>query len=75
MQPQLTHTIHIPVMEKAERLTGRTIQAVIGLVRSCPCPKHGATRGLQTGDRRQWDGETGWGVGVTNTKGNTLGWT
>lgn len=25
-----TYTIHIPVMEKAARLTGRTIQAVIG---------------------------------------------
>lgn len=45
-----THTIHIPVMEKAERLTGRTIQAVIGLVRSWRCPKHGSIQGLQTGD-------------------------
>lgn len=45
-----TYTIHIPVMEKAERLTGRTIQAVIGLVRSWRCPKHGSIQGLQTGD-------------------------
>lgn len=46
----LTHTIHIPVMEKADRLTGKTIQAVIGLVRSWRCPKHGSIQGLQTGD-------------------------
>lgn len=26
-------------------------------------------------DRRQRDRETGWGVGVTDTKGDTLGWT
>lgn len=37
----VTHTIHIPVMEKADRLTGRTIQAVIGLAVSWLCPKHG----------------------------------
>lgn len=35
-----THTIHIPVMEKADRLTGRTIQAVIGLAVELLHPEH-----------------------------------
>lgn len=44
----VTHTIHIPVMEKADRLTGRTIQAVIGLAVNWLCPKHGVSGGLQS---------------------------
>lgn len=57
----VTHTIHIPVMEKADRLTGRTIQAVIGLAVSWLCPKHGVRGGLRAGvaTRRR----IGWGVG------------
>lgn len=35
-----THTIHIPVIEKAARLTGSMIQAVIGLTVRPDCPKH-----------------------------------
>lgn len=45
----VTHTIHIPVMEKADRLTGRTIQAVIGLAGGWLCPEHGVRWGLWQG--------------------------
>lgn len=51
-------------MEKAERLTGRTIQAVIGLARSWRCPKHGAAQGLQTGDGTGGTGTGKQGRGV-----------
>lgn len=77
-----THTIHIPVMEKADRLTGRTIQAVIGLAGGWLCPEHGVRRGLRQGaaTRREGSGGGGrggegrWG-GVTNTQGHTEGGT
>lgn len=60
----LTHTIHIPVMEKADRLTGRTIQAVIGLAVSWLCPKHGVRQELWDGRATQQEGSgRGW-VGV-----------
>lgn len=47
-----THTIHIPVIEKAARLTGSMIQAVIGLTVRPVCPKHEGEehRGLAGGD-------------------------
>lgn len=61
---QLTHTIHIPVMEKADRLTGRTIQAVIGLAVSWLCPKHGVRGGLRAGVATQQKGSSRGRVGV-----------
>lgn len=36
----IAYTIHIPVIEKAARLTGSIIQAVIGLTVRPVCPKH-----------------------------------
>lgn len=77
----MAYTIHIPVMEKADRLTGRTIQAVIGLAVSWRCPKHGVRRGggafgqEQRHDKRGQVGGGGWGCGVTDTQGNTQGGT
>lgn len=71
----MTHTIHIPVMEKAAKLTGRTIQAVIGLAVSWCCPKHGVRGGGGFGSEWQHDRRDqvggGWGCGVTNTMGDT----
>lgn len=69
----VTHTIHIPVMEKADRLTGRTIQAVIGLAVSWLWPEHGVRGGLRAGAATRREGSGGGWVGVTNTQGNTHG--
>lgn len=48
-----THTIHIPVMENADRLTGRTIQAVMRQSVSYPCPKHEGLSDQGYGDGRR----------------------
>lgn len=59
----VTHTIHIPVMEKADKLTGSTIQAVIGLAVSNLCPKHGVRGRLWAGAATDQVGG-GWGAGA-----------
>lgn len=70
-----THTIHIPVMEKADRLTGKTIQAVIRLVGGRRCPEHGVRRGAAGGGNTMGGRRGGWagGGGVTSTQGHTRG--
>lgn len=64
-------------MEKAAKLTGRTIQAVIGLAVSWRCPKHGVRVVGWGGFRSEWQHDRtdqvggGWGCGVNNTLGDT----
>lgn len=48
-----TYTIHIPVMENADRLTGRTIQAVMRQSVSSPCAKHEGLPDQGYGDGRR----------------------
>lgn len=67
-----THTIHIPVMEKADRLTGRTIQAVIGLAGGWLCPEHGVRRGLRQGAATRREGSGGGGRGGEGRWGGSL---
>lgn len=51
-------------MEKADKLTGRTIQAVIGLAVSWLCPKHGVRGGLRAGAATRQEGSGGGWAGV-----------
>lgn len=64
-------------MEKADRLTGRTIQAVIGLAVSWRCPKHGVRGGgfgLWWQHDRGDEVRSGWGIrGHQHTGGDMRG--
>ena len=72
-----THTIHIPVMEKADRLTGRTIQAVIGLAVELLHPEHEGKGSWRVVEGWDW-GEGGQAgrleAGETRKQGRGVAW-